>query len=91
MSEMSQEPRPADERALWRRLVDGQLPQVEFAALEERLLADAAFRARCVQYMDLEASLYEELAAPLVGAECKPKPLDLAASGGRVSSVSRCE
>ncbi len=68
MSESSQQPRPAAERALWRRLVDGQLTPAEFAALEERLLADGAFRARCVQYMDLEASLYEELAGPLTAA-----------------------
>ena len=71
MNEPNQ-PRPAAERALWRRLVDGQLTPDEFAALEQRLLADRGFRARCVQYMDLEASLYEELASP--GVEPKPAP-----------------
>lgn len=56
------------ERELFRRLVDETLSPEEFCALEERLLADRDFRVRFVRYMDLEASLYAELAMPAAEA-----------------------
>lgn len=54
----------SEELALFRRLADDQLSAEEFAQLQERLLADAEFRQRCVRHLDLEACLYEELATP---------------------------
>lgn len=57
------------ERELFRRLIDEQLPPEEFQAVEERLLADPEFRARYVRYMDLEASLYAELATARAHAD----------------------
>src|SRR5262245_19229617 len=54
----------AAEQALFRGLVDDQLTPEEFAALEQRLVADREFRLRCVRYMDLEASLYEAHSVP---------------------------
>ncbi len=58
----------AAERELFRRLVDQGLSPQEFADLEQRLLDDREFRARYVQYMDLEANLYEELIGPMMMA-----------------------
>lgn len=52
----------SNERALFRRLADGDLSAEEFRALEERLLEDPAFRGRYVRHMGLEADLYEALA-----------------------------
>lgn len=51
------------EHELFRRLVDQRLSPEEFAEFEQRLLVDRDFRMRYVQYMDLEASLYDELIA----------------------------
>ncbi|MES2793466.1 MAG: LamG domain-containing protein [Planctomycetota bacterium] len=49
---------PADQ---FRRLADGQTTPDEFQAIESRLATDAGYRADYVRFMDLEASLYEEL------------------------------
>ena len=70
----------AIERALWRRLVDHRLTPEEFAVLEKQLLADAEYRARYVQYMDVEASLYEEMIGPLAPREAPHSELPSAAS-----------
>src|SRR5262245_56778228 len=64
----------ADESALFRRLADDLLSPEEFNQLEERLLADRGFRERCVRHLDLEASLYEELAAPSETAPLAARP-----------------
>lgn len=51
------------EREQFRRLVDDRLSAEEFAALEQRLLADRDFRARYIRFADLEAALYEAMLA----------------------------
>jgi hypothetical protein len=45
----------------FRRLADGRLPEAEFQALEERLLAEPELRAQYVRFMELEAGLYDAL------------------------------
>lgn len=57
-----------DDVALLRRLADGELSGAEFDSLQDRLLADEAFRTRYVRFMDVEANLYEALEATVVGA-----------------------
>ncbi|MBI3464602.1 MAG: FecR domain-containing protein [Planctomycetes bacterium] len=72
----------APERDLFRRLIDQQLSPEEFAEFEQRLLLDRELRARYVQYMDLEASLYDELLALPAAVEqtCNPNVLQSAGS-----------
>jgi hypothetical protein len=66
------------EHELFRRLADQRLSPQEFTELEQRLLEDRDFRARYVQYMDLEASLYDELIGPSpptqMASLAKPRP-----------------
>ncbi len=54
----------ARERDLFRRIIDGSLTVAEFAAVEERLLSDQAFRERYVRAIDVEAGLYEAFNFP---------------------------
>jgi hypothetical protein len=69
------EPCPGDpEHGLFRRWIDQRLSREEFAEFERRLLRDRDFRARYVQYMDVEASLYDEL----LSAPPSPSLVDLA-------------
>jgi hypothetical protein len=67
---------PSDEsqdRALFRRLTDGELTPDEFDALQHRLLHNAELRARYVRFMDLEANLYEAL-EPDIAPQIAPAP-----------------
>lgn len=52
------------ERELFRGLVDGTLTPEEFAAVEERLLADPGFRERYVRAIAIEGHLYEAFSFP---------------------------
>lgn len=61
---MSDEIPLADQRLpnrQFRRLADGHATPEEFQAIEAQLASDPAYRADYVRFMDLEASLYEEL------------------------------
>jgi hypothetical protein len=68
------------ESVLFPRWLAGELSSAEFAELEERLIADPAFRRRYLEYMDLEACLAEELAV-------RPEPKSLVAK--RASSPAK--
>ncbi|WP_145374945.1 LamG-like jellyroll fold domain-containing protein [Symmachiella dynata] len=57
---------------MFRRLADGDMTADEFAAVEERLLADSGFRERYVRAMGIEAGLHEALRFP--GTFQLPKP-----------------
>ena len=60
------------EREIFRRLVDGSLDEVEFSAVEQRLLSDTSFRERYVRAMGIEAGLYEAFSFP--GTFTEPLP-----------------
>ncbi len=67
----------ARDRALFRRLTNGELAPDEFDALQRRLLNDADFRACYVRFMDLEVNLYEALEpeiAPMIGPPAPRRP-----------------
>ncbi len=66
MSDLS--PANLTDDALIRRRLDDQLSAEDFAAFEERLRTDDAFRRRYVRLADLEASLYEECGEPMTPA-----------------------
>lgn len=72
-------PASGAEAVLFQRWLANALSVEEFAALEDRLLSDRAFRERYLQYVDLENCLSEELGnRPAIAASPLPhrrKPL----------------
>ncbi|MBL8851324.1 MAG: FecR domain-containing protein [Planctomycetaceae bacterium] len=52
------------ERDIFRRLADGTLSAEEFAGVEQRLLADPAFRRRYVRAMGVEGAMHEAFRFP---------------------------
>jgi len=80
----------ARERELFRRLADDTLSAAEFAAVEQRLLTDAAFRARYVRAMGIEARLHEAFRFPGTYRAKEPprtSPIGVFAFGGLCASL----
>lgn len=61
---------PSDDRLI-RRHLDGELSDVEFSAINDRLRTDAAFRHRYVQLADLETAMIDLLTS----GQMNPQPV----------------
>lgn len=55
---------PESDVDLIRRLLDGNISEDEFEAIQIRLQSDTFFRDRYIQLVDLESALYEECSVP---------------------------